>query len=254
MATLGIFGANGRVGKMLIEQACDFDELDLGVAFAKTQFGSNTDNLLVTNSIDEFVKRSDIIIDFSSPEGTLSLLEKALEYAPKRLVIGTTGLNEHTQNLIKEAGKSMSVFYASNMSLGVAVLQKIVYEASKALKDFDIEIVEMHHKYKKDAPSGTALSLAQIAAKARDLNIDDVRISGRNGMIGERKKDEISVMSLRGGDIVGEHTVGFYAQGEFLRLSHTATDRKTFAIGALKAAQWLLKQENGLYSINDFLF
>ncbi|PIE74135.1 MAG: 4-hydroxy-tetrahydrodipicolinate reductase, partial [Deltaproteobacteria bacterium] len=174
MARLGIFGANGRVGKTILQEASSFENLELGVAFSKAHFESNIEGLLVTNSIDEFVKKSDIIIDFSSPQGTLSLLEKALEYAPKRLVIGTTGLNEHTQNLIKEASKNASVFYASNMSLGIAVLQKIVYEASKALADFDIEIVEMHHRHKKDAPSGTALNLAEIAATARGLDLDEV--------------------------------------------------------------------------------
>lgn len=139
------------------------------------------------------------------------------------------------------------------MSLGVAVLNKLVALASKTLRDFDIEIVEQHHRHKIDAPSGTALTLAEHAASARDLNLDDVRISGRDGQIGARTKDEIAVMALRGGDIVGRHTVGLYNDGEFLELNHTATARNTFSKGALKVAKWLVKKDANLYSINDAL-
>jgi len=139
------------------------------------------------------------------------------------------------------------------MSLGVAVLNRLVALASKTLRDFDCEIVEQHHKHKVDSPSGTALTLAEHAASARDLELDNVRVSGRDGVIGARTKDEIGVMSLRGGDIIGRHTVGFYNDGEFLELNHTATSRNTFSKGAIKAAMWLSTQENGLYSINDCL-
>jgi len=124
---------------------------------------------------------------------------------------------------------------------------------SKTLNNFDIEIVEQHHRYKKDAPSGTALTLAEHCAKARDLDLDKVRVSGRDGIIGERSKDEIAVMALRGGDIVGRHTVGFYNDGEFLEFNHTATSRETFAQGAIKVALWLEKQNAGFYNINDAL-
>jgi len=139
------------------------------------------------------------------------------------------------------------------MSLGVAVLNKLVSLASKTLRDFDCEIVEQHHKHKVDSPSGTALTLAEHAASARELELNNVRVSGRDGVIGARTKNEIGVMSLRGGDIVGRHTVGFYNDGEFLELNHTATSRNTFSKGAIKAAMWLSTQENGLYSINDCL-
>jgi len=139
------------------------------------------------------------------------------------------------------------------MSLGIAVLNRLVEIASKKLRDFDIEIVEMHHRYKKDAPSGTALTLAEHAARARGLELDKVRVSGRNGNIGERNKEEIGVFALRGGDIVGRHTVGFYNDGEFLELNHTATSRDTFAKGAIKAAKWIVSQEAGFYSIYDCL-
>jgi 4-hydroxy-tetrahydrodipicolinate reductase len=139
------------------------------------------------------------------------------------------------------------------MSLGIAVLNKLAYLASEALSDFDIEIVEMHHRYKKDAPSGTALTLGENVASARGLILDEVRVSGRNGNIGERSKDEIAIMALRGGDIVGRHTVGFYNDGEFIELNHTATSRDTFAKGAIRAAKWIVGKEPKLYSINDCL-
>jgi 4-hydroxy-tetrahydrodipicolinate reductase len=121
------------------------------------------------------------------------------------------------------------------------------------LREFDIEIVEQHHRYKKDAPSGTAMTLGEYAARGRGLDLNEVRISGRNGMIGERTKDEIAIMALRGGDIVGRHTVGFYNDGEFIEMNHTATSRNTFAKGAIRAAKWIATQENGLYHISDCL-
>jgi 4-hydroxy-tetrahydrodipicolinate reductase len=145
----------------------------------------------------------------------------------------------------------MPILYSTNMSVGIALLKRIVEQVSKSLEEFDIEIVEMHHRHKVDAPSGTALTLAEFAAKGRGLELDRVRVSGRDGAIGKREKDEIAVMALRGGDIVGRHTVGFYGDGEFIELSHTATSRETFSKGAIRAAKWLSRQRTGLYSIND---
>ncbi|MDX9743741.1 MAG: 4-hydroxy-tetrahydrodipicolinate reductase, partial [Arcobacteraceae bacterium] len=196
----------------------------------------------------------DVVIDFSAPKATEELLSTVINLGGnKPLVIATTGFNEHQKNLLLEASKITPILYATNMSLGVAVLNKLVTLASKTLRDFDCEIVEQHHRHKVDSPSGTALTLAEHAASARDLDLDAVRVSGRDGVIGARTKDEIGVMSLRGGDIVGRHTVGFYNDGEFIELNHTATSRNTFSRGALKASLWLVNQENGLYSINDCL-
>jgi len=207
-------------------------------------------SVLITNSIETLLENSDVVIDFSAPVATQELCEKAMEI-PRALVIATTGLNQHQQNLIIECSKEMPVLYASNMSVGIALLKKLVEEVSSKLRDFDIEIVEMHHRYKVDAPSGTALTLAEFAAKGRGLNLNQVRVSGRDGQIGARTKDEIAVMALRGGDIVGQHRVGFYGDGEFIELSHTATSRDTFSRGAIRAGKWLSKQKSGLYSIND---
>ena len=253
MVKVGIYGANGRVGKLLIEDLAAEETLQLAAVFVRKTFkGALPEGTLVTNDIDTFVAASDIIIDFSLPEAAQTLTETLLK-TPKPLVSGTTGLSTHQQNLLKELSSVVPVLYATNMSLGVALLGKLVNLASKTLDGFDIEIVEMHHRHKKDAPSGTALTLAEAAAAGRNLNLDAVRVSGRNGNIGERTKDEIAVMALRGGDIVGRHTVGFYNDGEFIELGHTATSRNTFSKGAIRAAKWLNTQPNGLYTIADCL-
>lgn len=254
MINVGVFGATGRVGKLIVENLHNFDNLRLSTVFVRSELDFSLEpEVMVTNDYKAFLESSDVIIDFSLPEAMEKLLEVAINDHPKPIVIGTTGLNEHQQNLIKEASSKMPILYATNMSMGVALLNKLVSQASKALRDFDCEIVEMHHRHKKDAPSGTALTLAKSAAKARNLELDDIRISGRNGNIGARSDSEISVMSLRGGDIVGKHTVGFYTDGEFVELHHSATSRDTFANGAIRAAIWLNSKESGLYSISDCL-
>lgn len=241
MLKIGIYGSSGRMGKMIQECLKEYENAKVAALFDK-----NSSNL------EDFFKSSDVVIDFSMPEGTKALLEFAKKN-PKPLCIGTTGLSKDELNLMKEISKNMPILYATNMSLGVAVLNKLAFLASKALSEFDAEILEMHHRYKKDAPSGTALTLAENVAIARNLDLDKVRVSGRDGIIGQRSKDEIAVMSLRGGDIVGRHTAGFYGNGEFIELNHTATSRATFANGAIKAAIWLSSQKNGLYDINDCL-
>ena len=169
------------------------------------------------------------------------------------IIKATTGLNDHQKNLMIEASKKAPILYATNMSLGVAILNKLVALVSEKLRDFDIEIVEQHHHFKVDAPSGTALTLAESCAKARNLELKEVMITGRSGHVGARSKDEIGVFAIRGGDVVGRHTVGFYNEGEFLELNHTATSRETFARGAIKVSKWLINQSAGLYSINDAL-
>lgn len=253
MVRVGIFGASGRVGRLLIEDLAGEEGLELAAVFVRQELKTALpEGTLVTNDIETFIEASDIIIDFSLPEAAQTLMEALLK-TPKPLVSGTTGLSTHQLNLLKELSSAAPVLYATNMSLGVALLGKLVNLASKTLEGFDIEIVEMHHRHKKDAPSGTALTLAEAAAAGRGLNLDNVRVSGRNGNIGERTKDEIAVMALRGGDIVGRHTVGFYNDGEFVELGHTATSRNTFSKGAIRAAKWLNAQPAGLYSIADCL-
>ncbi|MGE0739250.1 4-hydroxy-tetrahydrodipicolinate reductase [Sulfurimonas sp.] len=253
MVKVGVFGANGRVGKLLLDDLKATQEISLSSVYVRNSLDFSIDpSVLVTTDIKSFLHGCDIVIDFSLPEATEVMLEAVLEI-PKPLVIGTTGLNAHQLNLLKQASENMPILYATNMSLGVALLNKLVHQAAAALKGFDIEIVEMHHRHKKDAPSGTALTLGESAATGRGLALDKVRISGRDGNIGERSADEIAVMALRGGDIVGRHTVGFYNDGEFIELNHTATSRNTFSKGAIRAASWLVDKEAGLYSIGDCL-
>ncbi|MBF7047057.1 4-hydroxy-tetrahydrodipicolinate reductase [Campylobacter volucris] len=240
MICIGIHGSNGRMGKQI--ELCLQEQED---AKASAFFDQGS-------AYEEFFDKCDVIIDFSTPKGCENLLLYARSN-PKPLVIGTTGLDAKQNELLKSASITMPILYATNMSLGVAVLKKLSFLASEILRDFDIEILEMHHNKKKDAPSGTAMTLAEYVAKARNLDLESVRISGRDGLIGARSKDEIAVMSLRGGDIVGSHRVGFYNEGEFIELSHNATSRATFAMGAIRCAKWLVKQENGLYDIDDCL-
>ena len=255
MIKVGILGSTGRVGSLLIDDLSNDSEARVAVVHVFDKLVKNlpTDTI-VTNDMKVLFDESDVIIDFSAPAATEALLTEVVENGAKKpLVIATTGFNKHQQNLLLEASKIVPILYATNMSLGVAVLNKLVALASKTLRDFDIEIVEQHHRHKVDSPSGTALTLAEHAANARDLDLDEVRISGRDGQIGARTKDEIAVMALRGGDIVGRHTVGLYNDGEFLELNHTATARNTFSKGAIKVAKWIIGKDAKLYSINDAL-
>ncbi|MRI83994.1 MAG: 4-hydroxy-tetrahydrodipicolinate reductase [Nitratiruptor sp.] len=252
MLRIGVYGGSGRVGSLVVKNLQADPEVEIGAVHVLEGIDLPLPGLLVTNDLSTLIERSDVIIDFTLPEGTQALLEALLE-RPKPLVSGTTGLNRHQQNLMVELSNKVPVLYATNMSLGIALLKRLVAMTSEKLGDFDIEIVEMHHRHKRDAPSGTALTLAEYAAKARGLDLDKVRVSGRDGNIGPRSKEEIGVFALRGGDIVGRHTVGFYNDGEFIELHHSATSRDTFAKGAIKAAKWIVHQEPGLYSIDDCL-
>jgi 4-hydroxy-tetrahydrodipicolinate reductase len=253
MIKAGVFGASGRVGRLLLEDLKQEEGIALSAVYLRSELDFPLDEeVVVTNDLATFLNSCDIVIDFSLPEAAQGLLEAALK-TPKPIVSGTTGFEIHQLNLLKEASEQMPILYATNMSLGVALLNKLVNQAARTLDGFDIEIVEQHHRHKKDAPSGTALTLAESAAEGRGLDLDKVRVSGRNGNIGERSKEEIAVMALRGGDIVGRHTVGFYNDGEFIELNHTATSRNTFSKGAIRAAKWLSGKEAGLYSIADCL-
>jgi 4-hydroxy-tetrahydrodipicolinate reductase len=250
---IGIHGSTGRVGELLIENLKKEEDVRPYMLHAIEEFSfALPQEVEITDEVNLLLKRSDAVIDFTIAVGTQNLLESSLSN-PTPLVIGTTGLSSHQLNLLREASTKMPVLYSTNMSLGVAVMNRLVELASKNLSDFDIEIVEQHHRYKKDAPSGTAITLGEYAARARGQELDAVRVSGRDGLIGERSKDEIAIMALRGGNIVGRHTVGFYNDGEFIELNHTATSRDTFAKGAIKATKWIVNQPNGLYHISDCL-
>ena len=253
MVKIGIHGASGKMGRVIIECLKNEPNAKLSAAYVVEPLDfALPDGVILTDKFDELFANCDVVIDFTIKDGAINLLNYA-RTDPKPLVIGTTGLGEDGANLLKLAGAAMPILYATNMSLGVAVLNRLAALASKALRDFDAEIVEHHHRHKKDAPSGTALTLGERVAVARGLNLKDVLVTGRDGMVGARSKDEIAILAVRGGDVVGRHTVGFYNDGEFIELNHTATSRATFAKGAIKAAIWVAGQQSGLYGIDDCL-
>ena len=253
MVKIGIHGASGKMGRMIIECLKNEPGAKLSAAYTIEPLDfALPDGVVLTYKFDELFANCDVVIDFTIKDGAINLLNYA-RTDPKPLVIGTTGLGEDGANLLKLASAAMPILYATNMSLGVAVLNRLAALASKALREFDAEIVEQHHRHKKDAPSGTALTLGERVAAARGLNLKDVLVTGRDGMVGARSKDEIAILAVRGGDVVGRHTVGFYNEGEFIELNHTATSRATFAKGAIKAAIWVAGQQSGLYGIDDCL-
>lgn len=253
MVKIGIHGASGKMGRMIIECLKNEPGAKLSAAYTIEPLDfALPQGVILTDKFDELFANCDVVIDFTIKEGAINLLNYA-RTDPKPLVIGTTGLGEDGANLLKLASAAMPILYATNMSLGVAVLNRLAALASKALREFDAEIVEQHHRHKKDAPSGTALTLGERVAAARGLNLKDILVTGRDGMVGARSKDEIAILAVRGGDVVGRHTVGFYNEGEFIELNHTATSRATFAKGAIKAAIWVAGQQSGLYGIDDCL-
>ena len=253
MVKIGIHGASGKMGRMIIECLKNEPNAALSAAYTIEPLDfALPDGVVLTDKFDVLFANCDVVIDFTIKDGAINLLNYA-RTDPKPLVIGTTGLGEDGASLLKLASAAMPILYATNMSLGVAVLNRLAALASKALREFDAEIVEQHHRHKKDAPSGTALTLGERVAVARGLNLKDVLVTGRDGMVGARSKDEIAILAVRGGDVVGRHTVGFYNGGEFIELNHTATSRATFAKGAIKAAIWVAGQGSGLYGIDDCL-
>ena len=253
MVKIGIHGASGKMGRMIIECLKNEPDAKLSAAYTIEPLDfALPDGVVLTDKFDELFANCDVVIDFTIKDGAINLLNYA-RTDPKPLVIGTTGLGEDGANLLKLASAAMPILYATNMSLGVAVLNRLAALASKALREFDAEIVEQHHRPKKDAPSGTALTLGERVAAARGLNLKEVLVTGRDGLVGARSKDEIAILAVRGGDVVGRHTVGFYNEGEFIELNHTATSRATFAKGAIKAAIWVAGQSSRLYGIDDCL-
>ncbi len=236
-----ITGAKGRMGQMLV--SCAARHADLEVV---GQIGRGDD-------IGSVIARGDVVIDFSSHDATPEIATVCAE-KKKAMVIGTTGHSEAGAAQIKKLGTQVPIVLASNFSTGVNALFWLTRKAAEILgPEFDLEIIEMHHRLKQDAPSGTAKSLAEILAKARSQRADKVLRHGRSGITGQRKPEEIGVHSLRGGDVVGDHTVVFAGIGERVELTHKASTRETFANGALRAAKWVAGRAPGLYDMQDVL-
>jgi len=241
MTNIIITGYKGRMGQMLI--TCSARYSDLRVA-GKIDFGGD---------LASVIGQANVVIDFSSHEATAGFVKICAQHK-KALVIGTTGHDESDKATIAKAAKKIPIVLASNYSTGVNTLFWLTRKAAEILgPDFDLEVVEMHHRLKKDAPSGTAATLAEILAKVRKQQLEKVIRHGRKGITGERTAAEIGMHSLRGGDVVGDHTVVFAANGERVELTHKASSRETFANGALRAAQWVVKQKPGLYDMQDVL-
>ncbi|MCL2389098.1 MAG: 4-hydroxy-tetrahydrodipicolinate reductase [Elusimicrobia bacterium] len=251
-------GAMGRMGEAIRKSAADSAiPIPVGIEHSGHEYvGKEVHTLdmphmyvFSSEKIDEALSQSDVLIDFTSIEATLKNIEACVK-ANVGIVIGTTGFSEAQKQVIVESSKKIPVVFSPNMSVGVNVLFKLVEEAVKKMPGYDIEIVELHHNKKKDSPSGTAAKLAEVAAQARG---GTHFLYGREGIIGERDKNEIGVMAVRGGDIVGEHTVYLVGNGERLELTHMAQSRDNFANGAVRAAVWLEGKPAGLYTMKDVL-
>ncbi len=257
MATnIVILGAKGRMGNTLVNLTLADDELSLVGACERegNAGGMEYSGCISSDCMDELLPQvpGAVIIDFTSPESSVATAKIAAKYG-NPVVIGTTGLNKEQQAELAVSAKDVPLFWAPNMSVGVNVLLKVLPELVKALgPEYDMEMVETHHKMKKDSPSGTALKLAECLAEARGWEYDDVKKHCRDGIIGERPHEEIGVQTLRGGDVVGDHTMYFFGPGERIEVTHRAHSRDTFASGALRAAKWLSEQKPGkLYAMAD---
>lgn len=263
MIRIIVNGAAGRMGRAIVALAGEDPDFrivgavdarghpDLGKDAGVTA-GVSALGVPLSSELAEKIAEADVVVDFSEKESTRTCVEIACQ-AGKAVVIGTTGLAEEDIARIKKAAESIAVVLSPNMSVGVNVLFEIVEETARKLKGYDIEIIEVHHNKKKDAPSGTAKRLGQIVADAtgRDLSRDGVY--GRQGMVGERKPSEIGLHAARAGDVVGEHTVMFAGPGERVELTHRAHSRNTFAAGALRAARFAAAAPPGFYSMADVL-
>ncbi len=262
MTNITLIGAGGRMGKTLVRciesnavpglklvGAVDlWDAPDLGKPCGTT--GVN-----LTSDLAAVAPLADVLVDFSGHQGTAGNAPRIAGWG-KGWVVGTTGIGPEGQAAIEAAAKRIPVVQAPNMSLGVNLLFVLLEQAGRALKDrgYDVEIIERHHRKKKDSPSGTALGLGQAVARGLDVKLDEVAVHGRHGLVKtDRSATEIGFHAVRGGDIVGDHTVMFATEGELVEISHRATSRDTFAIGALRAAAWLKGRAPGLYSMRDVL-
>jgi 4-hydroxy-tetrahydrodipicolinate reductase len=241
MTRIIITGSKGRMGQALIGCAAKVPELQI------TGLIDQGDDLSV------LIEKCDAVIDFSFHSSTPAFAELCAAHQ-KALVIGTTGHTEAEQSKIKNQKSKIPIVWSSNYSTGVNTLFWLTRKATEILgPSFDLEVIEMHHRLKKDAPSGTAKSLAEILAEVRQQQLEKVARHGRVGMVGERTAAEIGIHSIRGGDVVGDHTVIFANTGERLELTHKASSRDTFANGALRAAQWVINQNPGIYDMQDVL-
>ncbi|GGE88502.1 4-hydroxy-tetrahydrodipicolinate reductase [Shewanella carassii] len=252
------------MGRTLIEAAAHSSRIILGAAIERagsTLVGVDAGELAgvgclhvrVSDNLDPVADDFDVLVDFTSPEGTLSNLDWCARHH-KAIVIGTTGFNSAQKAQIEAFAEQIPVVLAPNMSVGVNLMWKLLELAAEVMGDYtDIEIIEGHHRHKKDAPSGTALKMGEVIANTLGRDLEKVAVYGREGITGERERDTIGFATIRAGDLVGEHTAMFADMGERLEITHKASSRMTFANGAMRAALWLQEQDAGLYDMQQVL-
>lgn len=260
---IAIAGSSGRMGRALIEAVAQSADFRLKAALempgnpllgkdAGEQVGS-PNGVRISADLERALPGCDVLVDFTRPEGTLAHLELCRKHGVS-LVIGTTGFSPEQKQRIAEAAKTISIVMAPNMSVGVNLTFKLIELAAKVLNEgYDIEIIEAHHRHKVDAPSGTALRMGEMAAHALGRDLAQCAVYGREGVTGERKASTIGFATVRGGDIVGDHTALFAGTGERVEITHRAASRATFALGALRAARFLATRKSGLFDMQDVL-
>jgi 4-hydroxy-tetrahydrodipicolinate reductase len=260
---IAITGASGRMGRMLVEAVLAADDLELAAALDRDgnpaigqdagAFLGQTTGVAISSDVQAGLSKADVLIDFTRPEGTMAHLALCAELGV-RTVIGTTGFSPDEKAKIGEFAQRAAVMMAPNMSVGVNVVLKLLQQASKALaQGYDIEIVEAHHRHKVDAPSGTALKMGEVVAEALGRDLKTCAVYGREGVTGERDPSTIGFATVRGGDVIGDHTVMYLGIGERIEISHKASSRATFAQGSLRAARFLGERKTGLFDMNDVL-
>lgn len=259
---IAITGASGRMGQTLVRAVKENDFTDLSGALVRlgsdligkdigTIVGLDPIGIAASDNLEEIVRNCDALIDFSSPALSLECAKACAKHG-KILICGTTGITDEQKQILKSYASNCVIIWASNMSIGVNLLISLAEKVAQILHDdYDAEIFEMHHRNKVDAPSGTALSLGEAIAKGRGLNFGEVCRKTRDGIIGKREKNEIGFSSMRGGDVIGDHTVVFAGIGERVELSHKASNREIYARGAIRAAIWASAKQHGFYSMKD---
>ena len=264
MTRIAVTGAIGRMGKMLIEAVALSDEASLGAAIvlpdssvigadAGEVSGLGKNGVKIVGHLSEVMNDFDVLIDFTAPQATLENAVLCAQHG-KAMVIGTTGFTTEEEQKLLAYGDQIALCKAANFSTGVNVCLNLLEKAAEILgDDYDVEVYEAHHRHKVDAPSGTALAMGESVAKGLDRNLRDVAIYGREGQTGARKKETIGFATVRGGDVVGDHTVMFLGDGERVEITHKASSRMSFARGAVRAANWLSAKEPGEYEMRDVL-
>lgn len=260
---VAIAGASGRMGRMLIEAVLKSPDAHLAGALDvpgsaalgvdAAAFAGVTSGVQVTDDLRAGLKDAKYLIDFTRPEGTLAHLKACRELGVK-LIIGTTGFTDEQKAEIESASRDIAIVMAPNMAVGVNVVFKLLAQAAKALNEgYDIEIIEAHHRHKVDAPSGTALKMGEVVAEALGRDLKSCAVYGREGVTGARDPSTIGFATIRGGDVVGDHTVLFAGIGERIEITHKSSSRVTYAQGSLRAARFLSRQPHGLFSMDDVL-